>query len=59
MENQDPVVYLQIFENKIVFDLFDYFITYNTKWVGIISFNVVSMIILAIIILFDIENDRV
>lgn len=41
-----------------IFDLFDYFITYNSKWIGIISFNVISMIILGIVILSEFENER-
>jgi hypothetical protein len=41
-----------------IFDLFDYFITYNSKWIGIISFNVISMIILGIVILIEFENER-
>ena len=41
-----------------IFDLFDYFITYNSKWIGIVSFNIISMIILGVVILIEFENER-
>jgi 4-amino-4-deoxy-L-arabinose transferase-like glycosyltransferase len=36
-----------------VVDLADYLLTYNTKWLGILSFNTVGMIIFAAFIIFE------
>jgi len=41
-----------------IFDMIDYFITYNTLWTDFISFNIVAMVIFGITILSEFKYER-